>query len=329
MKNRGHLSQFRLSRRDWIRSATAISLFGGSVTRFGYVNAQVRDTDDAPAIATDQLSESAAVFHGPDANSLVVATPDGLVMVDSGHSDWSEGLLEAVSASFPERAFSTLINTHWHPEQTGSNAALGEQGVEIIAHENTRLWLGVEISQRWSGQVFAPLPEPGRPTTGLHGSTVRDIGGVTFELNHLLHAHTDGDLSIYLPDDDILVTGGHVSANRWPVIDWWTGGWIGGMLDGFDTLMQFVTPDTQIVPAHGPVMTMSELTTQHEMYLTIFDRLHSALRRALSPDEAVAEAPAAEYEDKFGDSELFVRLAFESMWGHLRDAHDRRMQNIP
>jgi coniferyl-aldehyde dehydrogenase len=31
---------------------------------------------------------------------------------------------------------STLINTHWHPEQTGSNEAVGKAGATIISHED-------------------------------------------------------------------------------------------------------------------------------------------------------------------------------------------------
>jgi glyoxylase-like metal-dependent hydrolase (beta-lactamase superfamily II) len=144
----------------------------------------------------------------------------------------------------------------------------------------------------------------------------------------MLHAHTDGDICVYFPADNVLVSGGHVSNDGWPIVDWWTGGWIGGMLDGFDTLLQIVNADTVIVPARGPVMSTAELIAQHEMYLTIFDRLHSMLRGALAPDEVLAAAPTAEFDAEFGDPQLFIRLAFESMWGHLRDAHDQRMQNI-
>jgi glyoxylase-like metal-dependent hydrolase (beta-lactamase superfamily II) len=38
-----------------------------------------------------------------------------------------------------------LFNTCWHPEHTGSNETLGKAGAKIIAHENTKLWLGSEI----------------------------------------------------------------------------------------------------------------------------------------------------------------------------------------
>ncbi len=269
------------------------------------------------------------VFAGPGGNSVVADGPDGLTIVDGGRADEAAALLARIKAAHPGRPVAGLINTHWHPEQTGLNVPLGQLGTEIIAHENTRLWLGVEIDQRWSGRRFAPLPAAGRPTTGLHASVEREIGGRPVELNYLLHAHTDGDLCAWFPDDDVLVTGGHVSNDSWPEIDWWTGGWIGGMLDGFDRLLEIADSGTRIIPARGPVMSLAELVAQHEMYLTIFDRLHTLLREARSTDEVLAARPTAEFDDRYGDPTLFVRLGFESMWGHLRDAHDTRMQNIP
>ena len=35
----------------------------------------------------------------------------------------------------------TLINTHWHPEQTGVNEAVGRDGGVIVAHEKTQKYV--------------------------------------------------------------------------------------------------------------------------------------------------------------------------------------------
>jgi len=101
------------------------------------------------------------------------------------------------------------------------------------------------------------------------------------------------------------------------------------MLDGFDALLEIADEDTRIVPGNGPVMSLADLRAQHEMYLTIFDRLQTMLRQAFGTDEVLAAAPTAEYDARWGDPEQFVSLAFESLWGHLRDAHDTRLRNIP
>jgi len=75
-------------------------------------------------------------------------------------------------------------------------------------------------------------------------------------------------------------------------------------------------------------MSFGDLQAQHAMYLTIFDRLHEMLRKAWSTDDVIAARPTAEFDGQWGNPDQFLTLAFQSMWRHLRDAHDTRMQNI-
>jgi hypothetical protein len=126
----------------------------------------------------------------------------------------------------------------------------------------------------------------------------------------------------------VLVAGGFVSNAGWPVIDWWTGGWTVGMLNGFDRLLEVANARTRIVPSVGPVMSLADLVAQHTMYLKIFERVHDMLIKAFAIDEVLAAKPTAEFDARFGDPTQFVTLAFESTWGHLRDAHDTRLRNI-
>jgi glyoxylase-like metal-dependent hydrolase (beta-lactamase superfamily II) len=86
---------------------------------------------------------------GPDATVLAADSDDGVILVDGGSAAWAAELLDTVGELFPGRPIRALINTHWHEEQTGANRALGERGVEIVAHENTTLWLGSEVWVRW------------------------------------------------------------------------------------------------------------------------------------------------------------------------------------
>jgi glyoxylase-like metal-dependent hydrolase (beta-lactamase superfamily II) len=281
------------------------------------------------ALDTVRLSDQMLAVLGPDANSLVVQSSDGMILVDGGHAAWSDALLRQVDAAFARQPIGTLINTHWHPEQTGSNVTLGRQGVEIIAHENTKLWLGTDVRVRWSDEKYPALPAAGIPDTTIYDSDNMQLAERTIECRYLRNAHTDGDLCVFFPDDNVLVTGGPVSNDGWPVIDWWTGGWMGGMLDAFDVLLEIADENTRIVPSSGPLMSLTDLQSQQEMYLTIFERIQSMLRNSYGTDEVLAARPTAEFDAQWGDPEQFVTLAFHSMWGHLRDAYDTRLRNIP
>jgi glyoxylase-like metal-dependent hydrolase (beta-lactamase superfamily II) len=275
-----------------------------------------------------RLSQRLAVIAGPNANVLCADSAEGVVLVDGGHASWAEALLQTVGRELPGKPVRALLNTHWHEEQTGANRALGERGVEIVAHENTTLWLGTEVWVRWSDRKYPPLPPAARPTTSVYDPGALTFGDRRLEYGWARDAHTDGDLFVLFPDENVLVAGGFVSNAGWPVIDWWTGGWTVGMLNGFDRLLEVANARTRIVPSVGPVMSLADLVAQHTMYLKIFERVHDMLIKAFAIDEVLAAKPTAEFDARFGDPTQFVTLAFESTWGHLRDAHDTRLRNI-
>lgn len=281
------------------------------------------------AVETQKLSDKVLFVKGPDSNVLVVDSSEGLILVDGGAPAWQDALHGAIAENFPGRPYRALFNTHWHPEQTGSNAKLGEQGVEIIAHENTMLWESTEVWQRWSGITFPPLPAAALPKTVFYEDGSMQIGDRTVQYGYLRGAHTDGDIWVYFEDEDILVTGGLVSNGRWPELDWWTGGFIGTMLDAFATLLTIPTENTKIVPAFGAVMNLADLRAQNQMYLTIFDRLHRSVISSEDAQELLAGKPTAEFDAQMGDPTLFMTLAFDSFRGHVRDPQNDRFLNIP
>jgi glyoxylase-like metal-dependent hydrolase (beta-lactamase superfamily II) len=307
------------TRRELLRQAVALA---GSTLIPTSLMAQ-----DAP-LQTIRLSPRMSAIVGPNASVLAADSDDGVVLVDGGHASWADALLATVESLYPGKSVRALINTHWHEEQTGANRALGERRVEIVAHENTKLWLGTEVWVRWSDKKHPPLPKAAQPTTSVYDPGRMTFGGRAVEYGWARDAHTDGDLFVFFPDENVLVTGGFVSNTTWPVIDWWTGGWTVGMLNGFDRLLEVANERTRIVPAVGPVMTFAELKAQHAMYLTVFERIHGLLIKALGVDEVLAAKPTAEFDERYGDPKQFVTLALQSTWGHLRDAHDTRLRNI-
>jgi glyoxylase-like metal-dependent hydrolase (beta-lactamase superfamily II) len=208
------------------------------------------------------------------------------------------------------------VNTHWHPEQTGCNETLGKQGARIVAHENTRLWLTRKIEVSWSPTPFPALPRSAQPNKSFYTTDKLEFGGETIALGHLGQAHTDGDLYAYLPKANVLVAGGVVSSAGWPLVDWQTGGWIGGLVGAYDRLLKIANDGTKVIPANGPIVGRRELQAYRDMYFQIFDRLVKQLTKGMGPEEAYQSAPAKEYEAQWGDSHSFVLAAFRSLWGH-------------
>jgi len=304
-------------------SAAGLSL-GASAFRLTAAQAQARPGQAAAGVTrTLSLSENLHVLSLGETNVVAMTAADGTLLVDGAWADAAESLLEAVASLPASGAIHTLFNTHWHPEQTGLNERLGSAGATIIAHENTRLWLSTDITYPWDGQMFEPLPKVGQPNETFYDQGELGSGVAYGYLRHA--AHTDGDLYVFFPDANVLSVGDTVSGAGWPFVDWWTGGWIGGIVGNLELLLDITDAETRIVPARGSILSRAELETQYTMYNVIYERLSRLLNSGRGPDEAVAARPTEEYDAQMGPPDLFVRRAFESLWAYLSpDASARR-----
>ncbi len=266
---------------------------------------------------TVKLADNLFIVTLPgEANVVAQTGPDGVLLVDGGSANASDALLKAVS-SLPggSGTVHTLFNTHWHPEQTGLNERLGKAGAKIIAQENTRLWLTQNITWPWNGKRFSKLPKIAQPNKTFYDTGKLDSG---VRYGYIPDAaHTDGDMYVYFPEQNVLAVGGAVSGQGWPEVDWWTGGWIGGMVGGLQRLIALSNETTRIVAANGPVLSLADLKAQYEMYGTIYDRLSQMLNRGRGPTEAVAAQPTKEFDAGMGNPDVFVRRSFESLWAYL------------
>ena len=296
----------RLLLRTGLAGAAGIAL-GPAVLRVGAAQAQV--------VSSVSLSDSLHVLTAEAVNVLAKTGPDGVVLVDGGPTSAREGLLQAVAALRGSGPIRTLFNTHWHPEQTGLNEHVGTAGGAIIAQENTRLWLTTDITYPWDGKHFEPLPKIAQPNKTFYDEGELDSGVRYGYLRHA--AHTDGDLYVQFRDANVLAVGDSVSGAGWPFIDWWTGGWIGGIVGNLELLLALTDAATRVVPARGPVLSRMDLESQYEMYNVIYERLARMLNAGRGPDEAVAARPTAEFDAAMGSSDEFVRRAFESLWAYL------------
>jgi len=146
-----------------------------------------------------KLADDLYVVHVPGEAAVVAnISSDGVLLVDGGSAAGSDAVLKAVAALPGGGAkVHTLFNTHWHPEQTGSNQKLRAAGADIIAQENTRLWLQQNITWPWNGQKFKKLPKDAQPNKTFYDKGALDSGVRYGYISDA--AHTDGDLYVYFP----------------------------------------------------------------------------------------------------------------------------------
>ena len=270
----------------------------------------------SPAAGILRLTDDLFVVTLPGESHVGAQTrADGVLLVDGGSARSTDALRQAIAALPRGGPVHTIFNTHWHPEQTGSNEQLGQAGKTIIAHENTRLWLTTDVTWPWNGQRFKRLPKIAQPNKTFYTTAALDPG---VRYGYIPDAaHTDGDLYVYFEQQNVLAVGDAVSGQGWPVVDYTTGGWIGGIVGGLQRLQTLANDDTRIVPGRGPVLGLKDLKTQYEMYAIVYDRLTQLLNKGRGPGEAVAAQPTREFDAQMGNPDEFVRRAFESLWAYV------------
>jgi glyoxylase-like metal-dependent hydrolase (beta-lactamase superfamily II) len=271
-----------------------------------------------PSLQVTTLDDGLYVVAGAGCNVVVAGNSRGdAAVVDGGTKERSVELAALLRDELSVARVDTLFNTCWHPDRTGLNEAVGAAGAKIVAHENTRLWLGRDVTRPWDAETIRRLPPAALPNATFYDSGAAQVADREIRYGYLLQAHTDGDIYVHFPEHNVLVTGAAVTTTTWPLLDWWTGGWIGGLVDAFDVLLDLTDNATRVVPGAGELMTRAELSAQREMYVSIFDRLAAMFFAGLEPADVLAAQPTREFDDRYGNSELFLRLAFRGFGLHF------------
>jgi cyclase len=275
----------------------------------------------APPIVATRLAPDLVMFGGGGGNVGLVIAPDGLLMIDSGFPERSADLLKAVADVDGHRVM-TLFNTHWHYDHVGSNEALGRMGAKIVAHENTKKHLSMRVNFESANRTFDPLKPEGIPAETFTAGGRLTFGAERLEYTHIPLAHTDGDAYIFFPAINVLQTGDLLFNGTFPVIDYSTGGWIGGMAQAAAALGKVGDANTKIIPGHGPLATKEDLKASYTMLATIHERLEPMIKAGKSVEEAVAAKPTREFDEKFGQGvrkpDAFVQVAYTSIARHMK-----------
>ena len=304
-------------RRDVLRTLLGAAA-GLAVGSTGFGRAVLAQHGGASISAT-RLGENLTLISGGGGNVVLAVGPDGAVMVNGGLREHSADVVRTVSDQAGGKPVRHLFNTDWHAEHTGSNEAFGRMGAQIIAHENTVQYLGAEMFVEWQHRTYKPLPKPALPTSTFYTSSTMTVGRERIEYGHLGQAHTDGDIYVFFPDANVLVAGDVLTVGTYPIADYTTGGWLGGLVTATKTLFDLANDQTRVVPGTGPLQTRADLKAQYDMLVTLRDRLGKMMKQGMGAEDMLAAGATKEFDERCGSPELFVSTAYRGMWLHVRE----------
>jgi cyclase len=238
-----------------------------------------------------------AMIQGAGCNVIALGGPDGALMIDGGLAANSAVLLQALHGAVKGSRVNTLINTHWHPEQTGSNEAVGRAGGTIISHEVTKVTLAAALgntSPLFDG-TYGPLPREALPAVTTYNTGSLQFAGEQVDYRYLPGAHTNGDLFVHFPRRNVIVGGGPVGSDRWPLLDYLNGGFMHGFLRSYEILSEIVKPDTIVIPAEGPTLTGADIVRQKDVYWDLFKQFFVLFNKGFGPKDVAAYNAGVEF----------------------------------
>ncbi|WP_147124250.1 MBL fold metallo-hydrolase [Shimia ponticola] len=206
---------------------------------------------------------------GHNNNLSFLITGDGVVVVNAGAA-WilAEALHEEIKA-ITDQPVKLVINENGQGHAMLGNGYWAAQGVPILAHEDA----AHEFDER-GGDILANAQRYNRdksegtvlqgPTETFRDSHTIEMGDMVIEVLHLGPAHSPGDISVFLPNESLVIAGDMAFHERllpiFPDTD--TAGWVETWAD-FEALNA-----TYVIPGHGHPTNMAQVTRYTFDYLT-------------------------------------------------------------
>ena len=272
---------------------------------------------DAAKAAATALSDRLLLVSGLGGNIVALRSDAGVLLVDSGSPGATSKLQAELKRFAPGAKVTTVINTHWHTDQTGGNEVFAKGGAKIIAHAKAAQRMAVDQYVPWEDRYLKARSREAVPTEVIYtGSRELTFGGEHIEYGYLQQPHTDGDLYVHFRDSNVLLVGDAVSPKLDPVICWYEGGWVGGRVDSQARLLQMGSEQTRIIAATGSVISRAEVKTERDAMEKVFDRVSDAMRKGFTTEDMQKAKLLDGLTRTWTDPDKFIYDAHKSMWAH-------------
>ena len=257
------------------------------------VSEHVYYVEGLPGIATDN--------EGFISNAGFIVTSNGVVVFDSlGTPSLAHKLVKKIK-TVTDQPIKKVVVSHFHADHIYGLQVFEELGAEIIAPYGAQKYIRSDVAkQRLEERQFSLEPwvnENTRlvlPDTTVSKSTEFTLGGLTFTINFMGKAHSDGDLTMLVEPDKVLFSGDIIFQGRIPFV---------GSADSkkwLETLTRLETEGlTALVPGHGPASNKPGNTISlTRSYLAHLRQVMGVGIEDFTPfDEVYADADWSEFKD--------------------------------
>ena len=235
-----------------------------------------------------RLSRKARVVEGMGGNALVFVDGDGTLLVDTKIASVGEltrGFIETADYKITQ-----IVNTHHHADHTGGNFAWSAD-TPILAHEIARNRvleqhsLYVSSQKRDDPNATTPDIESFAPSHTTPGDTEITIGDQKIILRHFGPGHTDNDLAVHIPGENILHAGDLLFHKTHIYVDLKGGVSTKHWMANVDELIKLCDNRTTVIPGHGPVTNVRGLEKQRDYIRALREVVTDAIKAGKTREE--------------------------------------------
>ncbi len=262
---------------------------GGTVATCQPAGPALDLTEIAPGVYVHigEIAEPNPENGGDVANLGVVVGRDSVAVIDAGSTrQVGESLWRAVR-QVTNLPVEHLILTHMHPDHVLGATVFAEAGAEVIGRSGLARALAdrqgsylLRMGQEVGSDLVAGTEAPSVDIEVADEQKI-DLGGREITLKAWPLAHTQTDLTVHVPDADLLFAGDLLFDDHCPSLDGSVVGWQ-VVLD--DLIAMKVA---QMVPGHGEVLGWPPNDLPLQRYLADLEaETRAALDKGIRLDEA-------------------------------------------
>ncbi len=265
-----------------IRSCLLITVFIFTCSQSIYAQEGLKKIADNVYSYSDVKGGSPQNSFG--ANAGIIIGKDGIVVIDTLTSSKEAGRFINDIKAVSDKPVTYVVNTHYHLDHSFGNADFADLGARIISHINCRDSIMTRGEAALKGAANYGFTEDDMkgtriayPELTFNSIMELDTGVQTVKLIYLNHAHTDGDIIVYLPEEKVMFTGDILFTGYHPFM-------ADGYIDQWVKVLDYIlTMDVDtIIPGHGPISSKEDIVDMRN-YIIAFDKKAKELA-AMSDD---------------------------------------------
>lgn len=250
------------------------------------------------------LKDSVYMLTGAGGNMAAVATSDGVLLIDSQYAELADKIRATLKTLSPAE-LTTLINTHMHGDHVGGNAALAANA-NIIAHANVKTRLSADNN----------FDRAGLPKTTISEKTTINHHGVEMVLEPMPASHTDGDLLIWFPKQNIVHMGDLMFQGRFPFVDTNNGGNVQQYIENTRYVISKIDDQTQVIPGHGELTNKAGLQKELAMLEQTLAMVAAAKQQGMTEADLIANGLGDEFKAwhwNFITEERWIKTLYQAV----------------